>query len=296
MGSSEEGSSRAAQRAHDPERAREKGFLGRLLDTLGASSEEEAAAAEEAMIAGTGLPGIANLRKLRLDDVSIPRAEIVAVPVDIPLDALVEVFRASGNSRLPVYESTLDQPLGLLLLKDLALRHGFNGDTPDLDLRALLRPLIYAPPSMPVGVLLQKMRSERTHMALVIDEYGGVDGLVTIEDLIEQVVGEIDDEHDTEDDANWIEEGPGQWLVQARTPLDEFERALGESLSVGEDEEEVDTLGGLVFLLAGRVPVRGEIIPHPAGFEIEIVEGDARRIKRLRLRRTETQDRLAANG
>ncbi|MCC6006775.1 MAG: CBS domain-containing protein [Rhodobacteraceae bacterium] len=296
MGSTEEGSPRAAQRAHDPERGRERGFLGRLLDTLGGSSEEEAAAAEEAAIAGTGLLGVANLRRMRLDDVSIPRAEIVAVPVDIPLDALVEVFRESGNSRLPVYEGSLDQPLGLLLLKDLALSHGFNGNQHELDLRVLLRPLIYAPPSMPIGVLLQKMRSERTHMALVIDEYGGVDGLVTIEDLIEQVVGEIDDEHDTEDDASWTEESPGVWLVQARTPLDEFERALGESLAAGDDDEEVDTLGGLVFLLAGRVPVRGEIIPHPAGLDIEIVEGDSRRIKRLRVRRADVEDRRVAHG
>jgi len=148
----------------------------------------------------------------------------------------------------------------------------------------MVRPLLFAPPSMPIGVLLQKMQSQRIHMALVIDEFGGVDGLVTIEDLIEQVIGEIEDEHDVEEGELWIVEKPGQYLVQAKTPLDDFEAELGNLLSDPDSEEEYDTLGGLVFMLAGRIPVRGEVIPHPDGTEFEIVEADLRRIKRLRVR------------
>jgi magnesium and cobalt transporter len=148
----------------------------------------------------------------------------------------------------------------------------------------MIRPLLYAPPSMPIGVLLQKMQNERSHMALVIDEYGGVDGLVTIEDLIEQVVGEIEDEHDLEDDSYWTVEKPGCYLAMAKTPLDELEAEIGRSLTDGLDDEEIDTLGGLIFLLAGRVPARGEVVRHPAGPEFEVVDADPRRVKRLRMR------------
>jgi magnesium and cobalt transporter len=153
-------------------------------------------------------------------------------------------------------------------------------------MRRMVRPLIYAPPSMPIGVLLQKMQSERAHMALVIDEYGGVDGLVTLEDLVEQVIGEIEDEHDTAEGQPWTQEGPDCWVVQARAPLSEFEAAIGRRLVPGDAEaEEIDTVGGLVFVLSGRVPARGEVIPHPeAGVEIEVTDADPRRIKRLRLR------------
>jgi magnesium and cobalt transporter len=225
------------------------------------------------------------LRTKRLDDVLIPRAEVVAVPVDTPLPELVARFRESGMTRLPVFEGTLDAPLGMIHLKDLALNHGFNGDRDrDLELTALLRPLIYAPPSMPIGVLLTKMQTQRTHMALVIDEYGGVDGLVTLEDLIEQVIGEIEDEHDQEEGKFWRQEKSGCYLALARTPLEDFESEIGFSLAEAEDQEEIDTLGGLVFMLAGRVPARGEVIPHPSGAEIEVVDADPRRIKRLRVR------------
>ena len=137
---------------------------------------------------------------------------------------------------------------------------------------------------MPLGVLLQKMQSERIHMALVIDEYGGVDGLVTIEDLIEQVIGEIEDEHDTSDDELWVLEKPGQYLVQSRTPLADFEAEIGLKLADEDENDEVDTLGGLVFMLVGRVPTRGEVIPHDSGAEFEIVDADPRRIKRIRVR------------
>ena len=228
--------------------------------------------------------GMSNLRHLRVEDVAIPRAEIVSVSCDIALSDLVETFRESGMTRLPVYDGTLDVPVGLVHLKDVALRFGFNGDTADFSLRTMLRPLLFAPPSMPIGVLLAKMQTDRTHMALVIDEYGGVDGLVTIEDLIEQVIGEIEDEHDVEEASPWQREGDRSWLAMAVTPLDEFEAEIGVTLSDVDDEEEVDTLGGLVFLLTGRIPARGEVVPHPSGVEFEVIDADPRRIKRLRVR------------
>jgi magnesium and cobalt transporter len=233
---------------------------------------------------GTRAVGLSNLRRLRVEDVAIPRAEIVSVPCDISLPELLETFRSSGLTRLPVYDGTLDVPVGLVHLKDIALRYGFQKDVGGFALRTTLRPLLYAPPSMPIGVLLTKMQTDRTHMALVIDEYGGVDGLVTIEDLIEQVIGEIEDEHDVEEARPFQREGEGAWLALARTPLDEFEAELGVDLSGIDDEEEVDTLGGLVFLLTGRVPARGEVVPHPSGVEFEVIDADPRRIKRLRVR------------
>jgi magnesium and cobalt transporter len=236
-----------------------------------------------------GAPGIGNLRHMAVEDVAIPKAEIVSVPSDITKDDLVHVFRDSGMTRLPVYEGTLDTPIGMVHLKDFALKHGFNGNGTAFSLKKMLRPLLFVPPSMPIGVLLQKMQAERRHMALVIDEYGGVDGLVTIEDLIEQVVGEIEDEHDIDEGQYWTEEKPGCYIALAKTPLEEFEAEIGQSLTdVDEvDEEEIDTIGGLVFMLLGRVPVRGEVIEHPAGPVIEVMEADPRRIKRVRVRLVE---------
>ncbi|MBR9763920.1 MAG: HlyC/CorC family transporter [Rhodobacteraceae bacterium] len=226
-----------------------------------------------------------NLRNMRVEDVAIPKVEIVAVPTTITQDDLVAVFRDTGMTRLPVYDETLDSPKGLVHLKDFALKHGWNGHS-DFVLSDLLRPLLFVPPSMPIGVLLQKMQSERRHMALVIDEYGGVDGLVTIEDLIEQVIGEIEDEHDVEEDALWTREAAGSYLALAKAPLEDFEAATSVNLTEDDsvDEEEIDTLGGLVFMLAGRVPARGEVVVHPAGHEFEVVDADPRRIKRLRVR------------
>lgn len=259
------------------------GFLGRLLGAFG--SAEQPVAIPEPRIELS--PGLLNLRRMRVADVAIPKAEIIAVPVDIDVAGLVGVFRESGLTRLPVYDGTLDSPVGMIHLKDFALEHGFNGVGSNFDLKAMLRPLIFAPPSMPIGVLMTKMQSDRMHMALVIDEYGGVDGLVTIEDLIEQVVGEIEDEHDTAEEGYWTQESEGCWIVQARAPLDEFETLVGRRLVDDEDIEEVDTVGGLVFMLAGRVPARGEIIHHPAGPDFEVVDADPRRIKRLRMRVTD---------
>jgi magnesium and cobalt transporter len=286
MSSSNDGPS-AAQGAQDPTEGGQRGFLGRILSALSPSESTTAAprATETQASANAAvLPGIGNLRRLRVDDVAIPKVEIVAVADDIGRDELVEVFRKHGFSRLAVYKETLDKPVGLVLLKDLALQYGFGTTAGRFSLKKILRPILYAPPSMPVGVLLQKMQKDRVHMALVIDEYGGVDGLVTIEDLIETVIGEIEDEHDEAEGALWVMEKPGVYLAQARAPLEEIEAATGLRLRTDEDDEEIDTLGGLVFLRSGRVPARGEIIPHESGAAFEIVDADPRRIKRLRLR------------
>ncbi len=289
MGDAESGSSSAAQSAQDQDKDGQRGLIGRIYGALIPSSGDGPdPTPQQEQINGTAsasaVLGLMNLRRMRVEDVAIPKAEIVSVPVDIHKDDLVRVFRESGLSRLPVYKDTLDSPMGMVHLKDLALTHGFAGTGERFSLRKMLRPLLFAPPSMPIGVLLQKMQSDRMHLALVIDEYGGVDGLVSIEDLIEQVIGEIADEHDQEEDRYWTVEKPGCYLAQSKTPIEEFETEIGLKLIDGEDAEEFDTLGGLVFLLAGRVPARGEVIPHPAGPEFEIVDADPRRIKRLRVR------------
>ena len=260
--------------------AGEGGLMSRLIRAFTPPSDETPASGPRGL---PGMPGLINLRRMRVEEVCVPRAEIDAVSIDISLPDLVKLFRETQYTRLPVFEGTLDEPVGLIHFKDLALRHGF-GDGDAFDLRAELRPLLFAPPSMPIGVLLQKMQADRTHMALVIDEYGGVDGLVTLEDLIEQVIGEIEDEHDKLEGQLWTEEAPGLYLAQARTPLDEFEDATGAALTPDGTDEEIDTLGGVVFLLSGRVPARGEVIPHPSGAELEVVDADPRRIKRVRVR------------
>ena len=260
------------------------GFWGRLKWAFSGQIPDPRASAYIGPQGEEIIPGIWNLRQLRVEDVMVPKADIKSVPVTITKEDLVNVFRDTGLTRLPVYNGTLDTPLGFAHLKDIALKHGFNGSGGRLALKTMLRPLLFVPPSMPIGVLLTKMQADRIHMALVIDEYGGTDGLVTIEDLIEQVIGEIEDEHDQDEGAFWLIEKPGCYLAQAKTPLDEFQQEIGRDLTeVAEvDPEEVDTLGGLVFMLLGRVPARGEVINHPAGVEFEIVDADPRRIKRLR--------------
>ena len=288
MDDSIEGSSNAARCAQTDNEGDEDqgGIFRRMLAAFTPGENAIDEAEDAARPAGNNTPGLGNLRDMAVEDVATPKADIVSVPVTISKDELVKVFRDTGLTRLPVYKETLDTPVGLAHLKDFALKHGFNGHGGRFSLKKILRPLLFVPPSMPIGVLLQKMQAERQHMALVIDEYGGVDGLVTIEDLIEQVVGEISDEHDIDEGHYWTRESPGVYLVQARAPLDEFEAEIGLSLTDAEDvdEEEVDTLGGVVFMLLGRVPVRGEVIEHPAGVSIEVIEADARRIKRLKLR------------
>ena len=229
---------------------------------------------------------LGNLLRLRVEDVSIPKADIVAVHESITKDELFDTFKNTALTRLPVYENTLDSPMGFVHFKDFILKSNSNDNSKPFLVKNILRNLLFVPPSMSLGVLLAKMQAERTHMALVIDEYGGVDALVTIEDLIEQVVGDIEDEHDEANQKDWLLEKPGQYLATAKTSLREFKEETGLDLTNEEsiDAEEIDTFGGLVFMLAGRVPVRGEIVPHPHGMEFEVVEADPRRVKKLRLR------------
>ena len=284
-----DGSSRAAQSAQSQDSSNntqeKSGFISRIFDAFSGQESQQNPVVNGQSTAVAQPRGMMNLRRMRVEDVAIPTAEIIAVSSTITKDELADVFRDSGLSRIPVYEGTLDTPLGFVHLKDFALTHGFNGGADKFDLKSMLRTLLFVPPSMPIGVLLTKMQTERRHMALVIDEYGGVDGLLTIEDLIEQVVGEIADEHDAAEDQLWVQEKPGCYLVQARVPLEDFEAEIGRSLTSHEDvdEEDIDTLGGLVFMLSGRVPARGEVVIHPEGPEFEVVDADPRRIKRLRV-------------
>ena len=274
------------QNANGASDGAKSGFFSRVI---GALSPSDILEPDEMLTAGPerATTGMGNLRRMRVDDVMVPKADITAVPVTSTMEELVNIFKESGLTRLPVFDGTLDTPVGMAHLKDLALQFGFNGKPKSFDLAAMVRPLVYVPPSMTIGVLLTKMQAERRHMALVIDEYGGVDGLVTIEDLIEQVIGQIEDEHDVDEDVvYWSEEKPGQYLALAKTPLLEFEGVLGQSLTDHDDvdEEEIDTLGGLVVMLAGCVPARGEVVVHPDGPEFEVMDADPRRIKRLRVR------------
>lgn len=281
-----DGSSGAAQSAPQPEdnqTSSSGGFLSRVIEAFSPAGDGSSGQPPQARSTSHS---IMNLRRMRVEDVAVPKAEITAVPDTATLDELVEVFKSSGLTRLPVFEGTLDTPIGFAHLKDLALQHGFNGGGGEFDLRKMLRPLLFVPPSMTIGTLLAKMQTERRHMALVIDEYGGVDGLVTIEDLIEQVVGEIEDEHDVDEGLYFTREKSGSYVALAKMPLEEFEAELGQSLTDHDDVdgEEIDTLGGLVFMLAGRVPARGEVVQHPDGPEFEVIDADPRRIKRLRVR------------
>ena len=230
------------------------------------------------------LANLLRFGELRVDDVMVPRADIVAVEEKTPLHELLGLFREAQHSRLPVYRETLDDALGLVLLKDVVgmLDVERDGsfrwrDTPILE---LVRDVLFVPPSMPLRDLLLKMQSTHTHLALVIDEYGGTDGLITIEDVIEEIVGDIEDEHDEEVEQIRVQDD-GSFLADARTDLDDFHEIAGVTLAGEESAEDVDTLGGLVVSLLGRVPQRGEIVRHPSGYEFEVTEADPRRVKRL---------------
>ncbi len=232
-----------------------------------------------------------DFNKVSVRDVMVPRADIDAVDLDTDLGAVARQFAETQHSRLPVHRGTLDEPVGFVHVKDLlelltpdeaGATKGSPGDRP---LSRIRRELLYVPPSMKLPGLLKLMRVKRCHMALVVDEYGGTDGLVTIEDLMEQLVGEIDDEYD-DDVADLIaERGPGIWEADARVELEELTETTGLNLMVEDlEDDEIDTLGGLVAALAGRLPVRGEVLRHPDGHEITVLDGDARRIKRVRLK------------
>jgi magnesium and cobalt transporter len=228
----------------------------------------------------TLLSNILRLRDQTAYDVMVPRADINAIDVKASLAEIVQLVQDTGHSRYPVYRDSLDDAIGLVHIKDVLL---LQASGKPFSLQRIMRRVLYVSPSIRVLDLLLEMRLKRTHMALVVDEYGGVDGLVTIENLVEQITGEIEDEHDREVEPDFVEHEDGVIEADARLPLTELEAKVGPLLD-DEDREDIDTLGGLVFFLAGRVPSRGELISHPSGLEFEVVEADPRRIKRLRLR------------
>jgi len=226
-------------------------------------------------------------QSLSVADVMTPRADITAVELSASFETLVAAFADSEHSRLPVYRETLDDPVGVAHLKDVFKLLAGSADRRSGDgtlLPRLKRETLYVPASMRAADLLVRMQASRIHMAMVIDEFGGVDGLVTLEDVIEAVVGEIDDEHDEAAAIQIVARAGGVYEIDARVALEELEAALGRSLATPDMDEDIDTAAGLVSALAGRVPQRGEVIAHPAGLDFEITDADPRRVKRLRLR------------
>jgi len=214
-----------------------------------------------------------------VDDVAVPRGEIIAIPESASFDEIVALFADAGHSRLPVYRETLDEVVGMIHVKDVfAVLAAGHAPPPLLD---LIRQPLYVPQSMDVLDLLAEMRAKRTHLAIVIDEYSGTEGLVTFEDLVEEIVGEVEDEHDDEPTALFVPGDNGCWEADARAELDDIGEAIDPRLA--EIEEDVDTLGGLSAVLAGHVPEVGEILHHPSGWRIEVTEADERRVHRLRL-------------
>jgi CBS domain containing-hemolysin-like protein len=256
------------------------------------------------------LKNILGLRERRVVDVMVPRADIIAVQRDIVLGDLMRVFESAGHSRLVVYDETLDDAVGMVHIRDLvafmtvraaaAAKANTRRKKPfpaGLDLKAIdlsmplsatkiIREILYAPPSMPVLDLLAKMQTTRIHLALVVDEYGGADGVVSIEDIVEQIVGEIADEHDEDTPPSVVRQSDGSFLADARASLEDVTAIVGTEFDVGEVAKEVDTLAGYVATQIGRVPVRGELVPGPGPFELEILDADPRRVKKLRIYRS----------
>jgi CBS domain containing-hemolysin-like protein len=260
-------------------------------DTLEELAEEseadgEAVSIHERML----LENLVALRDLTAYDVRVPRADIVAVQKDIGLDELIALMLEKAHSRLPVFDETLDDCIGMVHIKDVLAYAGGSGcdDGQPFDLNAILRKILFVSPAMRVLDLMLEMRVSRTHMALVVDEYGGIDGLITIEDLVEQIVGEIEDEHDVDDRPEFTRQEDGSYLADARVRLEDFADEFGGAPWEEEEDgfEDIDTLGGLVFTLADRIPYRGELIAYPdAGLQFEAVDVEPRRIRRLRVRR-----------
>jgi CBS domain containing-hemolysin-like protein len=256
------------------------------------------------------LRNILGLRERRISDVMVPRADIIAVQRDITLGELMKVFESAGHSRLVVYDDTLDDAVGMVHIRDLvafmtvraaaSAKANTRRKKPfpaGLDLKAvdlsmpllaaqIIREILYAPPSMPVLDLLAKMQTTRIHLALVVDEYGGADGVVSIEDIVEQIVGEIADEHDEDTPPGVVRQADGSFLADGRAGLEDVTSIVGAEFDVGEVAQEVDTLAGYVATRIGRVPVRGELVPGPGPFELEIVDADPRRVKKLRIYRS----------
>ena len=249
------------------------------------------------------LRAILKLGDMRVEDVMIPRADIEAIDIESSLAEVIAIYRESGHSRLPAYHETLDEPVGMVHIRDLmawvadrALKPADNDDaTPSFDFGAvdlslsleeskLVRPLLFVPPSMPARTLLKRMQASRTQMALVIDEYGGTDGLVSLEDLVEIIVGEIEDEHDLDEDPVVLKVAEGVFIADARAELDDAAEVIGPGFRVGEKSEDIETIGGLVFAATGRIPPKGEVVEAVEGFDFEVLDADPRRIKRVKIR------------
>jgi CBS domain containing-hemolysin-like protein len=268
---------------------------------------EDAIAADEAAGATLSaderamLRAILRLGDMRVEDVMMPRADIEAIDIESTLAEVIAIYRESGHSRLPVYRETLDDPVGMVHIRDLmawladrALKPS-DKDAPSFDFASvdltisleaakLVRPLIFVPPSMPARTLLKRMQASRMQMALVIDEYGGTDGLISLEDLVELIVGEIEDEHDLDEDPVVLRVADGVYIADARAELDDAAKVIGPNFQVGEKSEDIDTIGGLVFAATGRIPPKGEIVEAVSGFDFEVLEADPRRIKRVKIR------------
>lgn len=225
---------------------------------------------------------VLSVRDVTVDDVMVPRADVKAVDVETTIADVAKVMSACGHSRLPVYRERLDDVIGMVHIKDLL---ACWEEDQAMGITKIVRKPLFVAPSMPVLELLLQMRVQRLHMALVVDEFGGIDGLVTIEDLVEEIIGEIEDEHDEDTGPGLVRKGADVIDVDARLRIEDFEAEAGPILTDDERDEDVDTMGGLVFYLAGRVPGRGEVIGHESGIEFEILEADPRRIRRIRATR-----------
>ena len=271
-------------------------LLGRLRNTEQSVRESIAelvqdAASEAAPDATVGLnpqeraliANVLRLREITADDVMVPRPDIIAMRANVTLDEAIDLLRREGHSRLPVYREHLDDVQGMVHLKDV---FAYAGPAAEFAVEKILRKPLMVAPQIGVLDLLLQMRQTHTHLALVVDEYGGIDGLVTIEDLVETIVGDISDEHDEIEGPMLTERADGALDLNARLPVEEFEAKLGQVLSEDERDADIETVGGLVFNLAGRVPTKGEIILHPSGIEFLVLDADARRIRRLRVRKT----------
>jgi CBS domain containing-hemolysin-like protein len=259
----------------------EPGGMREALEELLSEAEEEGATtfSEEGRELVRNALGFG---ELRVDDVMVPRADIKGIPVASSLRDVVTAMQSAQHSRLVVYRDHLDDVLGVVHLKDLL---PFWGDGDTFSLESTMRPVLVVPPSMRVLDLLLEMRSTSKRIAVVVDEFGGTDGLVTIEDMVEELVGELADEHGGTDQPQLIDNADGTIDADGRVWLDELEEKLGLQLLESEDRDEADTLGGLIFTLVDRVPTRGEVVTHPAGLEFEVLDADPRRIKRVRIRR-----------
>lgn len=272
-----------------PQRSRggqNRGWGGMLRQVLRAFGESSDPGSPEAPAADELAQHAREFARLDVGDVMTPRADIQAIEIDTPFDEVVARFIETEHSRLPVYRETLDDPVGVIHIKDIfrLLADGRKAKTGAL-LRKLKREVLYVPEAMPATTLLEKMQAQRVHLALVVDEHGGVSGLATLEDLLEAVVGEIDDEHDEAQVSGVVAKTGGVFEVDGRADLEDLEAALETPrLAPEELEEDIDTVGGLVSALAGRVPEAGEVIAHPDGWDFEVLEADIRRVKRVRVR------------